>query len=62
MLLRAKNYGKIAAGKALKKSFSADLPGGASASGKYVIALIDAGEDVVEADEADNVAVFGPLP
>ena len=39
---------------------NAELVG--SASGLFVIALVDAGSDLQEPDETNNVVVFGPIP
>lgn len=38
------------------------LAAGVSASGKFVIAVLDDSDQVAESDEADNTIVFGPLP
>jgi uncharacterized repeat protein (TIGR01451 family) len=38
------------------------LPSGVNGSGKYVVAYIDADAQVAEGNEANNRAVFGPLP
>ena len=54
--------GKIKAGKSKNKSISYSFPKGSSASGKYIIAVIDAGNTVAEPDEANNTISFGPLP
>jgi len=54
--------GKIKAGKSKVTSISYSFPKGSSASGKYIIAVIDAGNTVVEADETNNNISFGPLP
>lgn len=51
----------IKAGKSKKVKLKAML-NGTSASGKYVIAFVDAGEAVNETDETNNVVVVGPLP
>ena len=60
--LRSKSFGKIKAGRAQKKRFTARLPGGASATGQYVIAVLDADQAVVESNDGNNVVVFGPIP
>ena len=54
--------GKIKSGKSKNTSISYSLPVGTSATGKYVIAQIDANNAVVEADETNNNIDFGPLP
>jgi uncharacterized repeat protein (TIGR01451 family) len=38
------------------------LPSGANGSGKYIVAYVDADAQVAEGNEANNRAVFGPLP
>jgi hypothetical protein len=38
------------------------LPSGVTASGSYIIAVFDANNKVEEANEADNVVAFGPVP
>ena len=53
--------GKITMGKSMKKTFSYSFPYGVSISGKYIIALIDADNTVIELDETNNILVFGPL-
>jgi hypothetical protein len=40
----------------------AKLAKGASASGKYVIAVIDPDDQVKETDKTNNTVVYGPLP
>jgi hypothetical protein len=40
----------------------AKLAKGASASGKYVIAVIDPDHVVKETDKTNNTVVYGPLP
>lgn len=52
----------IKAGKTGKASLTATLPAGTSASGKFVIAVVDAANAISESDESNNVIVFGPLP
>jgi hypothetical protein len=54
--------GKIKAGKSKNTSISYSFPKGSSAAGKYIIAVIDAGNTVSEADETNNNISFGPLP
>lgn len=49
------------AGQKRTKSFAVRLPAGTSASGKYVIARLDAGNSVEEVNEANNTLVFGPI-
>ncbi|MFN8544933.1 MAG: Ig-like domain-containing protein [Candidatus Binatia bacterium] len=49
------------AGQARKKGLGVRLQGG-SASGQYVIAVVDATNAVAEMDETNNAVSFGPLP
>jgi DNA-binding beta-propeller fold protein YncE len=51
---------KMGTGKA--KMLSHSFPSGETASGKYIIAVIDAGNIVTESDKRNNYAVFGPIP
>lgn len=60
--LRQYKLKSLAGNRSTTKSFSVTLPTGASASGKYVIALVDADDAVADADDANNIVVFGPLP
>jgi hypothetical protein len=46
----------------VNKKLSYTLPSGVTASGKYVIAVLDADDAVQETDENDNVIAFGPIP
>lgn len=61
-LLKQIATGKMKPGKSTKKTFSYSFPYTVSISGKYIIALIDAENTVIETDERDNILVFGPLP
>ena len=54
--------GKIKAGKSKDRTISYSFKAGNSATGKYIIAVIDAGNTVAEADETNNNISFGPLP
>jgi hypothetical protein len=47
-------------GKEIKLKFK--LERGETATGKYLLALVDANDDIVEADETNNLAIFGPIP
>jgi len=60
--LKKVSTGKVKAGKSQKKAFSYIFKTGFSRSGKYVIALLDADGQVVEADESNNNIIYGPLP
>jgi len=48
--------------KSETRTLSYNFPMGETASGKYIIAVIDADNTVVEADESNNYLVFGPVP
>jgi hypothetical protein len=54
--------GVVKAGKSKALRMSYSLPAGENALGKYVIAVIDAENTVVESNEANNIIVFGPAP
>jgi len=60
--LKKVSTGKIKAGKSQKKTFSYSFKTGISTSGKYVIVVLDADNQVVEADEENNDIIYGPLP
>ena len=53
---------RMAPGQAERIRLRASVPGGGSAAGSYVLAVVDAGETVPESNEANNVIAFGPLP
>ena len=48
-------------GKDKEKTLSAKLATGVDPTGKFIIAVIDAGDTVSETDEDNNTVVFGPL-
>lgn len=54
--------GSVKMGTSKAKMLSQSLPVGETASGKYIIAVIDAGNIVTESDKNNNYAVFGPIP
>lgn len=54
--------GTLKPGKTQKKTLRVRLPTGQSASGKYLLAVIDANTTVPESDKTNNMIVFGPLP
>ncbi|MFA6056194.1 MAG: CARDB domain-containing protein [Thermodesulfovibrionales bacterium] len=60
--LKQTSTGKIKAGKSKNTSISYSFKPGDSATGKYIIAVIDAGNTVAEPDETNNNISFGPLP
>ncbi|MFZ3137530.1 MAG: choice-of-anchor D domain-containing protein [Thermodesulfovibrionales bacterium] len=59
---KKKSAGKIKANKSKNMSFSYSFSYGVDTSSKYIIAVIDAEDKVVEADEDNNNIVYGPLP
>ncbi len=61
-LLKTRPVAQLKPGKAEKIKLKKTLTLGQTTSGKFVIAVVDANDDVVESDETDDVAVFGPLP
>jgi C1A family cysteine protease len=61
-LLKKVSVAKIKTGRSTQKSFSYSFPYGASPSGKYIIAIVDADNIVAEVRETNNNIVFGPLP
>lgn len=52
----------IKAGKSARGTGTVSLPVNVTPKGKYVIAVVDSGRTVAEANEFNNVCVFGPLP
>jgi hypothetical protein len=54
--------GTVRVGKSVNKKLSYTLLSGVTASGKYVIAVLDADDTVEETNESDNVIAFGPIP
>ncbi len=51
----------ITAGQSITGNIRFNLPSGQTGSGKYVIAVIDADNVILESNEANNQAVFGPV-
>ncbi|MBI2875921.1 MAG: Ig-like domain-containing protein [Candidatus Tectomicrobia bacterium] len=60
--LKQMTMGVLKAGGAQKKAFSVKLPAGSSASGQFIIAMVDADDARKETNETNNPIVFGPLP
>jgi uncharacterized repeat protein (TIGR01451 family) len=60
-LLQQARTGILTSGGTRSIRLSASLPAGSSAGGKYLIAVVDAGHAASEADEGNNVIVFGPI-
>jgi uncharacterized repeat protein (TIGR01451 family) len=61
-LLKTIAVGALKPGQKQKKTVSVTLPTGSSASGQFVLAVVDAANVVAETNENNNVIVFGPLP
>lgn len=60
--LRRVTVDTLKPGKTKSKKLKYKLPTGEDASGKYVIAVVDATGRIAELDETNNVLVFGPIP
>lgn len=54
--------GKIKAGRSVKKIFAYSFKTGVSATGKYIIAVFDADNKIVEADKLNNEVSSWPMP
>ena len=61
-LLKEKAVGELAVAATQKIPFDHKLPTGETASGRYVIAVIDPANKIVEIDEVNNFVAFGPIP
>ena len=61
-VLRQYKVKKVKAGQSATQSIKVKLPQGTSASGKYVIALVDADDALPDVDDTNNIVVFGPVP
>lgn len=61
-LLRQYKIRAISPGQSLTKSVSGKLPVGTDAHGKYILALADADDAVLDADDNNDIAIYGPLP
>lgn len=60
--LKQQGTGVVEPNKPRKLNLSAKLPRGTSASGQYIIAVIDADNTVGECNVCNNTIVFGPVP
>ena len=60
--LRKTATGTVKAGKGKSRQLSGSFPFGISTIGKYIIAVIDAGNTVAETNETNNTIIYGPLP
>jgi hypothetical protein len=54
--------GKVKVGRSKTKTLSYSFPTGQSASGQYVIAVIDADNTIVESNDNNNNIAYGPVP
>lgn len=59
--LRSFSTGKIKAGNSKAMRLSFNFPSGQTATGEYIIAVIDNDNLVMEIDKTNNVIVFGPI-
>jgi subtilase family serine protease len=59
--LKQVSAGKLKKGASKRVSLSVTLPVGATASGKYVIAVIDPQNANPESNENNNQIVYGPI-
>jgi len=62
LLIGRKKIGALKPAKNKDVKLKFKLERGVSPTGKYLIAVMDANNDVVEADETNNIAIFGPIP
>ena len=60
--LKRISTGPIKAGDSTVKKLRYRLPAGESASGKYIMAVIDPEDVVTESDETNNEVAYGPIP
>jgi hypothetical protein len=59
--IKTASVAKLKPGKSKSVSLSYALPAGTNARGKYVIAVVDAGQRVTERDESNNAVPRGPM-
>jgi photosystem II stability/assembly factor-like uncharacterized protein len=62
IFLERVSTGRIKAGDSVVKKLRYRLPVGESASGRYIIAVIDPEDVVTELDEVNNEVAYGPIP
>jgi len=60
-LLKSDSLDKIIAGSVVPRTFKRTFAAGFSLSGKYIIAVVDANNAVVESNENNNSIAYGPL-
>ena len=61
-VLKDKKVSGLNAGSEQLINVDLRLPSGVNGSNKFIVAFVDADAQVAEGDEANNRAVFGPLP
>jgi hypothetical protein len=61
-LLKDSKIKKRKPGQGKTKELKVKLPMGVSAAGKYLFAVVDVRNDVVETDETNNTLMIGPIP
>jgi len=61
IFLKQATTGSIKSGASKALTFTYNLPSGETASGMFIIAVIDANNTIAESNETNNVAVFGPI-
>jgi hypothetical protein len=61
-LLKQYRVSKLKPNQTAGRKLSVKLPNGVSASGAYVIALVDVDDTVPDVDDTNNAISFGPLP
>ena len=61
-LLKSYPISRLNAGKDKRQSVNIRLPAGVSASGRYIIAVVDADDSLPDSDHSNNVIPYGPLP
>jgi hypothetical protein len=61
-LIGSNRIAKLKAAKGKDVKLKLKLRDGETPAGKYLIAVVDAHDDVSEANETNNVALFGPIP
>jgi hypothetical protein len=62
ILLKKVSSGKLKAGVSKTIRITALLPKSLTTSGKYIFAIIDPGQSVLETNEANNAIQYGPMP
>jgi subtilase family serine protease len=60
--LKRESAGKVKAGASKTKKLSYSVAVGETATGRHIVAVIDADQAVVEHDETNNEIPFGPVP